>query len=133
MAVSLELSEDNAYTCETAEHFFLNVVLHRWEQFRTVIDIAKANLTQQQEDDALTREQQEAALIEKHFPFMKFFEDVQPLFAGSSYEVLISESVLHAFSCCNGNQFKMIFFLLTFVDGIDVLESDLTYCRPKWK
>ncbi|RKP26860.1 P-loop containing nucleoside triphosphate hydrolase protein, partial [Syncephalis pseudoplumigaleata] len=69
LAVSLGLSGDHGYTCETAGYFFLYHVLARWEPF-------EANATQQHWD---------SSQIAIKFPFTAYFSDApQPLFPVNS-------------------------------------------------
>ncbi|RWS10743.1 intron-binding protein aquarius-like protein [Dinothrombium tinctorium] len=71
LAKSLEVTADVGYTCETASYFFLYHILSRWEEFMS----------------KLIDHQQDAEMVEKLFPFTKFFEDApQPLFHGSTFE-----------------------------------------------
>ena len=70
LAVSLGVSEDVAYTCETAGHFWLLHVLSRWEKFQA--EAAKSA---------------DADFVATKFPFLKFFADApQPLFTGTDRE-----------------------------------------------
>eukprot|EP01127_Copromyxa_protea_P005293 TRINITY_DN15242_c0_g1_i1.p1 TRINITY_DN15242_c0_g1~~TRINITY_DN15242_c0_g1_i1.p1 ORF type:complete len:1415 (-),score=323.12 TRINITY_DN15242_c0_g1_i1:37-3777(-) len=83
LAKSLGISEDVAYTCETAENFFTYEVLARWEKFTTDIEAARKKLRSEETGEDL--EEREAKIISDHFPFALFFSNVQPLFAGGSY------------------------------------------------
>ncbi|OQR72475.1 intron-binding protein aquarius-like [Tropilaelaps mercedesae] len=67
---SLDVTGDVAYTCETAAYFYLHHVLARWEAFL----------------DKLRDSTEDPAMIEKHFPFTKFFHELDPLFSGKSYD-----------------------------------------------
>ena len=59
-----------AYSCETAAHFFVNVVQPRWDLY----------LSKLSKIDSQT-EKEKSEAIETLFPFAKFFEDApQPLF-----------------------------------------------------
>jgi len=91
LAKSLNLSEDVAYTCETAENFFTYEIVARWEKFLAVIkakDIqTKAEPPkegEEREDNDLLSER--AKIIPENFPFAHFFSDVQPLFAGGDFD-----------------------------------------------
>lgn len=64
LAQSLGMSDDVAYTCETAGHFFLYHVLARWEKFQSDLKKAEAK----GESEAARHE-----LLVKSFPFAKFF------------------------------------------------------------
>ncbi|XP_072032730.1 RNA helicase aquarius-like [Amphiura filiformis] len=71
---SLGVHGDVAYTCETAGHFFLYQVVSRWEKFLSNVKHQNCNTGN-------------AADIQQHFPFHKFFENApQPVFKGQSYD-----------------------------------------------
>jgi hypothetical protein len=64
------VSEDIAYTCETAAHFWLLHVLSRWEKFSALCGKART-----------------AECVGELFPFKEYFEDApQPIFKAESYE-----------------------------------------------
>ncbi|GAX76342.1 hypothetical protein CEUSTIGMA_g3788.t1 [Chlamydomonas eustigma] len=64
------VTEDVAYTCETAAHFWLLHILSRWERFSSLVE-------KQCTSEAVTTA----------FPFKEYFADApQPLFSGHSYE-----------------------------------------------
>ncbi len=66
LAISLGVSEDMAYTCETASHFWLLHVVSRWEKFETETSNAS-----------------DPNLIRSRFPFTEYFSGMpQPLFHG---------------------------------------------------
>ena len=66
LAISLGVSEDMAYTCEAASHFWLLHVLSRWEKFETEASNAS-----------------DPNLVSDRFPFKAYFSDMpQPLFQG---------------------------------------------------
>ncbi|XP_034238562.1 RNA helicase aquarius isoform X1 [Thrips palmi] len=71
---SLGVTGDQAYTCETAGHFFLYQVLARWERFlASVKRVGKKAVP--------------LNLVSDEFPFHKFFDDApKPLFKKRSYE-----------------------------------------------
>eukprot|EP00741_Cyanophora_paradoxa_P007305 tig00001098_g7066.t1 len=74
LARSLELSDDAAYTCETAQHFYLFHVVARWELFQ--LKLAR-----------LPDAERTPAKLQELFPFTRFFRTApQPLFKGQSYE-----------------------------------------------
>lgn len=65
---SMGMGEDVAYTCETAEHFFLTNVQTKWDVFE------------------VSMKQEKKSLLDA-FPFSKFFSNApQPLFKGESAE-----------------------------------------------
>jgi len=106
--------QDAAYTCENAQHFFLQHVMYRWEDFQRKLSIAGKDgagiskvLAQKKvaaeaaggkeggdaEVDAEVKKAQEVlksgaqSVVALLFPFGEFFSDApQPLFPGSSYE-----------------------------------------------
>jgi intron-binding protein aquarius len=65
LAKTLDVKEDVAYTCETAEYFFVSHVQPKWEEFKNA---SKKNKT--------------AEFVQKQFPFLKFFSRVESLFKG---------------------------------------------------
>lgn len=67
LAQQLKVSEDVAYSCETAGHFWMLHVLPRWEKFRNQIPSSEIS-------------------IAERFPFTSFFR--QPLFKGETNEDL---------------------------------------------
>ncbi len=68
---SLNINAEIAYSCETSANFYLNHVVSRWEAYMDKVNNAA---------------DQQAATIEIHFPFKKFFENApQPLFKGLSH------------------------------------------------
>lgn len=69
MAKQFGVSEDMAYTCETAGYFWLLHVLSRWEKF-----VAQCNAAETPQ------------CVKDNFPFGEYFSDAGPLFAGVSYE-----------------------------------------------
>ncbi|XP_002000180.3 RNA helicase aquarius [Drosophila mojavensis] len=78
---ALNVSGDNAYTCETAGYFYLYNVMARWEKFQSQM------LAYSKETDMIKL----CALFEAEFPFSKFFADApQPLFKGNSFDNLMS-------------------------------------------
>ncbi|RZF44564.1 hypothetical protein LSTR_LSTR001322 [Laodelphax striatellus] len=71
---SLQVEGDQAYTCETAGHFFLYHVLARWEIF-----ISKVKPT--------SGKAVPVKMVMDEFPFHAFFDNApKPLFKGKSYE-----------------------------------------------
>lgn len=73
MARLFKVAENVAYTCETAEHFWLLHVLSRWEKFTSSLQQDKS-----------------AEAVRSRFPFTEFFSDApQPLF-----KVLLAECVV---------------------------------------
>lgn len=84
LAKSLGLSEDCAYTCETAENFFIYEILARWEKFKVDVEEALKKVRAELKADDETLESREAEVVARNFPFNLFFSDVQPLFAGGS-------------------------------------------------
>mmetsp|Transcript_299 Transcript_299/g.1022 ORF Transcript_299/g.1022 Transcript_299/m.1022 type:complete len:1462 (+) Transcript_299:73-4458(+) len=103
-----EHGQDAAYTCENAEHFFLQHVMYRWEDFQRRLKIAgedgaaiakamakRAAVTSEQakeEEEAEVKKAEEMlksgarTVVSLLFPFGKFFSDApQPLFPGGSY------------------------------------------------
>ncbi|GFP96301.1 intron-binding protein aquarius [Phtheirospermum japonicum] len=71
LARSLQLSEDVAYTCETAGYFWLLNVYSRWEQFLAVC----------------AENQDKPTFIQDRFPFKEFFSNTpKPIFTGQSFE-----------------------------------------------
>ena len=71
---SLDVQGDQAYTCETAGHFFLSQVYSRWERFLASV--------KQRGSKAVP-----INVINAEFPFHKFFNDApKPLFKGRSYD-----------------------------------------------
>jgi intron-binding protein aquarius len=76
LARTLEITDDIAYTCETAAHFWLLHVYSRWEEYLVKVD-AKRKLS---EADA-------AAAVGALFPFTKYFASApQPIFHGASFQ-----------------------------------------------
>lgn len=76
-----QVSEDVAYTCETAGYFYLYHVLSKWEAFQ-----AKLN--------SISEEEKTGQFVAEHFPFKDFFaDDLGPerqLFGNSeSYEAAL--------------------------------------------
>jgi len=70
MARQFGVSEDVAYSCETAAHFWLLHVFSRWEKFTALVERARTS-----------------AAVAELFPFKEYFADApQPLFAGKTYE-----------------------------------------------
>ena len=70
LQVSLEVTGDVAYTCETAGHFFRLHILSRWEEYQ-----ARVRKTDCSVED-----------VSKYFPFSKFFENApSPIFKGRAY------------------------------------------------
>ena len=70
LQVSLEVTGDVAYTCETAGHFFRLHILSRWEEYQ-----ARVRKTDCSVED-----------VSKYFPFSKFFENApSPIFKGRTY------------------------------------------------
>lgn len=79
LAQSLGLSEDVAYTCETARYFYLYHVLSKWEAF--LYEINNPNL-----GNELNNPDRSPKIIEEKFPFNRFFTNApQPLFKGKSF------------------------------------------------
>ncbi|XP_030376024.1 RNA helicase aquarius [Scaptodrosophila lebanonensis] len=77
---ALDVSGDNAYTCETAGYFYLYNVMARWEKFLSVV------AAHSEESDV----EKLLAVFENEFPFKKFFADApQPLFKSSTYAELL--------------------------------------------
>lgn len=73
LAASIGVSEDVAYTCETAGHFWLLHVLARWEKFEA--EVATANVAG------------DPKFVLDRFPFKTFFTDAPgTLFHGESLE-----------------------------------------------
>ena len=71
MARQFNVSEDVAYTCETAGYFWLLHVLSRWERYLAAVKKAPGQLE----------------VVGEAFPFKDYFADApQPLFKGESYE-----------------------------------------------
>eukprot|EP00798_Chlamydomonas_sp_ICE-L_P018650 gene18650-25166_t len=65
------VSEDVAYTCETAAYFWLMHVMSRWEKFMIHVGKRKG----------------EAAAVAELFPFKEFFADApEQVFSGKTYE-----------------------------------------------
>ncbi len=62
--------ETASYSCETAIHFYFNVVLPKWNLFQNQIN--------EKRDDNNS--------ISIFFPFKAFFSDLQPLFKNSKFE-----------------------------------------------
>lgn len=95
LARSLSVSAEVAYTCETAENFFVYDVLARyvsflystkygrWEKFKAGLPEALNKVRAEVLGEEL--EFREAELVAMHFPFSLFFSEVQPLFAGGSF------------------------------------------------
>ena len=77
LAVSLNVPEDVAYTCETAGYFWLLHVLARWEKF-------ELGVSQKRREGELDKH---ATFISDRFPFTKFFADVPNLFTSTNFEV----------------------------------------------
>lgn len=70
MARLLKIAENVAYTCETAQHFWLLHLLSRWEKFM-----------------AQTQASKMAEVVAELFPFAPIFADAPGfLFKGRSYE-----------------------------------------------
>lgn len=71
---SLGVQGDQAYTCETAGHFFLYQVLARYERFLASVK-------------RVGKKAAPLSIIDEEFPFHKFFDDApKPLFKKRSYE-----------------------------------------------
>uniref|UniRef100_A0A915IU13 Intron-binding protein aquarius n=1 Tax=Romanomermis culicivorax TaxID=13658 RepID=A0A915IU13_ROMCU len=69
MQVSLGVKGDVAYTCETAQHFYLYQIYARWEDFLNKVRTAK------------TSGKEDVNFIAENFPFNEFFSNApQPLF-----------------------------------------------------
>ena len=71
LARQLNVTEDMAYSCETAGHFWMLHVLSRWEKFASHCQATGT-----------------AACVQEQFPFTEYFSSVapQPIFKGDSFE-----------------------------------------------
>ena len=79
------ISGDVAYTCETANLFYLYHVLAQWEQYLTKVRKPSDQATQVDVD-----------LISSAFPFTGYFAEApQPVFKGVSYD----EDIAIALGC----------------------------------
>lgn len=62
-----------AYSCETAQNFFINIVQPKWQLYLSQLD-------------KLTSDEEKSNAVESLFPYGKFFEDApQPLFRQNDY------------------------------------------------
>lgn len=98
LARGLKVSEDMAYSCETAGHFFLLHVLSRWERF---LSNCQSNKTKD--------------CVKDLFPFQEYFTDLQ--FKQESFE----EDLELAQSCFN--QLKTVFEELEECRAFELLRS----------
>ncbi|XP_005185025.2 RNA helicase aquarius [Musca domestica] len=74
---AMNVTGDNAYTCETSGYFYLYQVMARWEKFQNeALQMAK-----DESNDNWRK------FFEEKYPFNKFFADApQPLFKGDTFE-----------------------------------------------
>eukprot|EP00210_Caulerpa_lentillifera_P003794 g3624.t1 len=101
LAKGLNVSEDMAYSCETAGHFWLLHVLSRWEKFLSQCQALK------------TKE-----CVKDLFPFQEYFSNSpEPLFQQMSYE----EDLETAKSCFKG--LKTVFSELEECRAFELLRS----------
>ena len=78
LAVSLGVSGDVGYTCETAEYFYLSHVQARIEKFS--LDLA----TSAQSSASAPGAASDPFAVSRHFPFSNYFSDTpKPLFSGA--------------------------------------------------
>ncbi len=76
-----EHHETAAYSCESAIHFYLNIVQPKWEDYTTKIaDLLRAAKAMSADTNNLITS------VQTLFPFVQFFTDVPSLFTSSSFE-----------------------------------------------
>ena len=116
LAVSMGCVEDYGYSCETADHFYVSVILPRMELMRSILHESEDSLVKLVEDPrfldlttmpgCFSKEQarlwddwksQNSSLLADFFPFRLFFLDQQqPLLPSSLSSSQIEERV----ECC---------------------------------
>ncbi|CAJ0573087.1 unnamed protein product, partial [Mesorhabditis spiculigera] len=76
LAKSIGHPGDVGYTCENAGNFYNYVICLRWSEFKKTI----------------AKDPKNPLAVRNHFPFNKFFEDIDSLFSGTAHDEEVAES-----------------------------------------
>ncbi len=69
IGTALDMPSGVSYTCENAQHFFLQHILARWEKFNLTVNQQLAIL------DTTPNDATRDALVATHFPFTRYFTE----------------------------------------------------------